>query len=83
MRIKVIDGDAFEDTHHCFFRLAEVNAPEKKKQGFNKAKETLQNMIGDEELIINQVGTSYGRKVIEAKIPGEKTTINAKMKRKL
>ncbi len=80
---KVIDGDTFEDNRHRFFRLAEVDAPEKKERGYNKAKEALQNMIGGEELIVNQVGVSYGRKVIEARIPGEKTTINTKMKRKI
>jgi len=80
---KVIDGDTFEDTRHRFFRLAEVDAPEKKERGYNKAKEALQNMIGGEELVVKQVGESYNRKVVVARIPGEKTTINAKMKRKV
>ncbi|PIQ69676.1 MAG: hypothetical protein COY22_00365 [Candidatus Tagabacteria bacterium CG_4_10_14_0_2_um_filter_40_13] len=79
---KVIDGDTFEDTRHSFFRLEGVDAPEKRERGYNKAKEALKNMIDGEELIVKQVGESYGRKVIEARIPGEKTTINTKMKRK-
>lgn len=79
---KVIDGDTFEDTRHRFFRLEGVDAPEKKERGYNKAKEALKEMIGGEELIVNQVGESYGRKVVKARIPGEKTTINTKMKRK-
>lgn len=80
---KVIDGDTFEDTRHRFFRLAEVNAPEKKERGYDKAKEALQNMIGGEELIVKELAQSYGRKVVEARIPGEKTTVNTKMKRKV
>ena len=80
---KVIDGATFEDTRHRFFRLADVDAPEKKERGYNKAKEALQNMIGGEELIVKQVGESYGRKVVEARIPGEKATVTVKMNRKL
>jgi endonuclease YncB( thermonuclease family) len=80
---KVIDGDTFEDTRHRFFRLEGVDAPEKKKREYNKTKKTLKDMIDEKELMVNQVGESYGRKVVKARIPGEKTTINAKMKRKL
>jgi endonuclease YncB( thermonuclease family) len=80
---KVIDGDTFEDTRRRFFRLEGVDAPEKKERGYTKAKKTLKDMIDGKELIVNQVGESYGRKVVKARIPGEKNTINAKMKRKL
>ncbi len=80
---KIIDGDTFEDTRHRFFRLANVDAPEKKERGYNRAKEILQNMITGEELIVKQIGESYGRKVVEARIPGEKMTVNTKMNRKL
>ena len=80
---KVIDGDTFEDTRHRFFRLAQVDAPEKKERGYNKAKEALRNMIDGKELIVNQIGKSYGRKVVKVRIPGEKTTVNTKMKRKI
>ena len=80
---KVIDGDTFEDTRRRFFRLEGVDAPEKKERGFKKAKEALREMISGEELIVNQVGESYRRKVIKARISGEKTTVNTKIKRKL
>jgi len=86
MRVKVkrvIDGDTFEDTRHRFFRLEGVDAPEKRERGYKKAKEALASMIDGEELIVNQVGESYGRKVVKARIPGEKITITTKMKRKL
>jgi len=79
---KVLDGDTFQSTKRGFFRLAEVNAPEKRERGYNKAKETLKSFIEGEEVIVKIEGQSYGRKVVEARIPGEKTTINAKMKRK-
>jgi len=79
---KVIDGDTFKDTRGRFYRLAEVDTPEKKKRGYQKAKEILSNFIEDENLIIRVEGKSYGRKVVKARIPGEKTTINEKMRRK-
>lgn len=80
---KIIDGDTFQDSRNRFYRLANVDAPEKKERGYNTAKENLKNMIAGEELIVKQVGESYNRKVVIAKIPGEKTTINSKMNRKL
>lgn len=80
---KVIDGDTFQDSRNRFYRLAEVDAPEKKERGYKGAKAALQNMIGGEELVVKQVGESYNRKVVIARIPGEKTTINTKMKRKV
>lgn len=79
---KVLDGDTFRSTRGGFFRLAEVDAPEKREPGYKKAKETLKNFIEGEELIVKVEGKSYGRKVVEARIPGEKITINTKMKRK-
>ena len=80
---KVIDGDTFQDSRNRFYRLADVDAPEKHERGFKTAKTALQNMIGGEELVVKQVGESYNRKVVVARIPGEKTTINAKMNRKV
>jgi len=80
---KVLDGDTFQDSRNRFYRLADVDAPEKKERGYNTAKENLKKMIGGEELAVKQVGESYNRKVVVARIPGEKTTINAKMNRKL
>jgi endonuclease YncB( thermonuclease family) len=80
---KVIDGDTFQDSRNRFYRLADVDAPEKKEHGFNTAKQALKGMIEGEEIVIKQVGVSYNRKVVVARIPGEKTTINAKINRKL
>ena len=80
---KVIDGDTFQDSRNRFYRLAEVDAPEKKERGYKSAKVALQNMISGEDLVVKQVGESYNRKVVIARIPGEKTTINTKMKRKV
>ena len=80
---KVIDGDTFQDSRNRFYRLADVDAPEKRERGYNSAKTALQNMIGGEELVVKQVGESYNRKVVVARIPGEKTTINAKIEHKV
>lgn len=77
---KVIDGDTFQDTRNRFYRLAEVNTPEKRKRGYQKAKEALKSFIEGEELIIKIEGESYGRKVVIARKPGEKMSINTKMK---
>lgn len=79
---KVIDGDTFQDTRSRFFRLANVDAPEKRDRGYQNAKETLTSLIDGEELIANVEGESYNRKVIVARIPGEKTSINEKMRRR-
>ena len=48
---KVIDGDTFQDSRNRFYRLADVDAPEKRERGYNSAKTALQNMIGEEELL--------------------------------
>ncbi len=79
---KIIDGDTFQGPYNQFYRLDNVDTPEKREPGYQKAKKTLENFIEDEELIVKTVGTSYGRKVVEARKPGEKTTINTKMRRK-
>lgn len=80
---KVIDGDTFQDTRNRFFRLANVNAPEKKERAYKEAKESLKKFIEGERLIVKEVGRSYNRRVVIARKPGEKMTINTKMKRKL
>ncbi len=78
---KVIDGDTFKDTRGRFYRLAGVNAPEKKKRGYKKAKKVLINFIEGKELIIKIEGKSYGRNVVKARKSREKRTINEKMRR--
>lgn len=79
---KVVDGDTFRDTRNRFFRLADIDTPEKRERGYQKAKDTLENLIGGEELLIKVEGKSYNRKVVLVNKPGEKMTINEKMKRK-
>lgn len=79
---KIIDGDTFQDTHNRFFRLANVDAPEKTKRGYQKAKQSLTKLINEEKLLINKKGTSYNRIVVDARKQGEKITINEKMRRK-
>lgn len=79
---KILDGDTFQSTRGGFFRLAKVDAPEKRERGYQKAKGILKKFIEGEELIIKVEGLSYGRKIVEARKPGEKTTINEKMRRK-
>lgn len=79
---KIIDGDTFEGSYNQFYRLENVDTPEKREKGYKKAKETLENLIEGEELIVKSVGTSYGRKVVEVRKPGEKTTINEKMRKR-
>lgn len=79
---KVIDGDTFQGTNNKFFRLAEVDAPEKRERGYQTAKDTLEGFIEEEELIVKEEGQSYNRKIVTARKPGEKMSINTKMKRK-
>ncbi|KKO02863.1 hypothetical protein LCGC14_0103130 [marine sediment metagenome] len=79
---KITDGDTFQGTRGGFYRLANVDAPEKRERGYQKAKETLKELIEGEKLIVKVEGTSYGRKVATVRIPGEKTSINEKMKRR-
>ncbi|MFH0829230.1 MAG: thermonuclease family protein [Candidatus Kerfeldbacteria bacterium] len=79
---KVIDGDTFEDTRKRFFRLADIDTPEKRERGYQKAKGILKDYINGEELIARVEGQSYGRKVATVRKPGEKMSINTKMKRR-
>lgn len=79
---KIIDGDTFQDTRSRFFRLANIDTPEKRERGYQKAKETLKNLIEGEELLAKVEGKSYNRKVVIVRKPGEKMSINDKMKRR-
>lgn len=79
---KIVDGDTFQDTRNRFFRLANVEAPEKRKRGYQKAKQTLTKFISGEKLLVKIEGKSYNRTVVVARKPGEKTSVNEKMRRK-
>jgi len=79
---KTIDGDTFKGDDGKYYRLANVNTPEKGKKGYVKATKELDKLLSDNTLVVKTVGKSYGRDVVELRKSGEKTTINNKMKRK-
>lgn len=78
---KVKDGDTFKGPREQYYRLAEVYAPERGERGYKKAKETLKDIIEGEQVYIREVGKSYNRPVVKVRLPGEKRTVNEKMKR--
>ena len=78
---KVRDGDTFKGPRDRFYRLAEAYAPERGQKGYKKAKKALKEMIEGEQVYIQVVGKSYNRPVVKVRLPGEKRTINEKMKR--
>ena len=78
---KTIDGDTFQGSDNKFYRLAGVNTPEKHQRGFQKAKEKLDSYLSSGQLVIDEIGVSYNRKVVNVRKVGEKKTINTKMKR--
>lgn len=79
---KVIDGDTFEGPRKQFYRLSNVNAPEKGARKFKDAKDALKSMIEDETVLVEEEGQSYGRKVVRVKTPGVKSTVNDRMRRR-
>lgn len=78
---KVIDGDTFKDSQGKYYRLAEVDTPEKGSSKYGKAKEILQRKIEQEQVYVKILGKSYGRAVVEARVKGEKGTVNDALKR--
>ena len=81
--IRVIDGDTFETASRKKpVRLANVNAPEKRQPGFNKATKILRKMIGGEVVRIETLGRDkYGRAV--ARVYKGRESINRKMQQRL
>lgn len=77
---KVIDGDTFlTDRRKRPVRLAGVDTPEKGQPGYGVAKQTLQKLIGGQEVIIaTKARDQYGRAVANVKI-GNKS-VNKAMK---
>ena len=61
----VQDGDTFRTAKQNWIRLDNVCAPDEGEAGFEKAKGTLENLILDKEIVYEQTGTSYNRKVAE------------------
>ena len=78
---KVIDGDTMRDSRGKYYRLAGVDTPEKGERGYSRAKELLENKVEGETVYIKEVGVSYGRSVVEARVKGEKGTVNNSLKR--
>lgn len=64
---KVIDGDTFKVRKNVvgsqYIRMAGVNAPEKRQQGYMMAKNRLKKRIEGKIVTITPVGKSYGRTV--------------------
>ena len=65
-----IDGDTFmTNKRKNAVRLANVDTPEKKEPGFQKAKKELEKLIKGKEVIIDTVARdTYGRSVAKVKI---------------
>jgi len=64
--IRVIDGDTFVINSGQIIRLVCVDTPEKDQQGYGDAKEFLESVILNREVILNQSITdedAYGRKL--------------------
>ncbi len=79
--VKVIDGDTFKDSRNKYYRLAGVDAPEKGEKGYSRAKEILKQKVEHEQVYIKEVGKSYGRSVVEARVKGEKGSVNNTLRR--
>jgi len=76
----VEDGDTFRTAKQNWIRLSDVCTPDKGELGYEKAKTILENLMSGKEIIYEQVGTSYNRKVAEVWI-GE-IHVNAYMRSK-
>jgi endonuclease YncB( thermonuclease family) len=75
---KVIDGDTFIDDKNKKYRLANIDAPEKGKPGYQKTTNQLKKLIEGAEVSINQVARDrYGRPVVKTYKGRE--SINKKM----
>jgi endonuclease YncB( thermonuclease family) len=61
----VQDGDTFRTTKQNWIRLARYDAPEEGSPNYAKAKQLLSSLILNKEIVYEQVGTSYDRKVAE------------------
>ena len=67
---KVIDGDTFmTDKRKNPVRLANVDTPEKRQPGYQRAKKELEKLIAGQEVSIDTVARDkYGRSVAKVKI---------------
>jgi len=79
---EVIDGDTFLDSKGRKYRLENVDAPEKGKPGYQKAKNLLKNLIQGEMVGIQPVAKDkYGRNIVRV-YKGRKS-VNKKMRESL
>jgi endonuclease YncB( thermonuclease family) len=80
---RVIDGDTFRTSSRKNpVRLANVNAPEKGRPGFSKAKDRLANLIQGDEVLIDTVTRDRFRRSVARVYKGAKS-VNKKMQKKL
>ena len=79
----VIDGDTFRTSSRKNpVRLANVNAPEKGRPGFSKAKNRLANLIQGDEVLIDTVARDrFGRSVARVYKGGK--SVNKEMQKRL
>lgn len=78
----VIDGDTFTDNRNKKYRLENVDAPEKRKPGYQKATNKLKSLIEGEDVSITQVARDrYGRPIV--KVYKGRESVNIKMRKAL
>ncbi|MFC2034180.1 thermonuclease family protein [Chloroflexota bacterium] len=78
---KIIDGDTFVTSDGKKVRLANVNAPEKGKNGAPKAKKDLVKIISGQSVNVEEVAhDKYGRIVAKVQVDGK--SVNKKMREK-
>ena len=78
--IYVNDGDTFQTAKGEWIRLADVYAPNSGEDGYTEAKNVLSNIILNNEIAYEIVGTSYYR--IEAEVWVGGINVNEYMRRK-
>jgi len=78
---KIIDGDTFlTDKRKNPVRLSDVDAPEKRQPGYQKAKKHLEKLIFNQEVSIETVARDkYGRSVANVEVG--KKSVNKAMQR--
>ena len=79
---KVLDGDTFIDDKNKKYRLANVDAPEKGKPGYQKATNQLKKLIERTDIGIKQIAKDkYGRPIV--RVYKGRESINKKMQKAL
>lgn len=77
---KIIDGDTFEINNGERIRIADMDTPEKRQPGYQKAKKALENLILDKEVRIEPVAKDKYKRTI-AKVKIGKFLVKTKMKK--